>query len=81
MDYMFDNTMTISVSAPAPDSDEFGSLDMAITMTQDATLNQLMNNFQRIALALTYSHDTWRKVIIEMAEEYKTELNKEQHRA
>lgn len=78
---MFDNTMTISVFSPSDEGSEFGTLDMSITVSQDATLTQLMTTFERIAMALTYSPTTWRNVIIEKAEEYKHELNKEKHNA
>ena len=75
------NDMTISVFSPSRVSDEYGTLDMSITVSQDATLSQLMTTFERIAMALTYSPTTWRNVIIEKAEVYKHELNQEKHNA
>lgn len=78
---MNDDMMTISVVSPSRVNDEYGTLAMAITVSQDATLTQLMTTFERIAMALTYSSETWRKVIIELADEYKHELNRGKHNA
>lgn len=73
------NDMTISVFAPQ--GGEFGTLDMSITILQDTTLEQLMTTFERIAIGLTYSPDSWRKVIMDLAEGYKYERNLEKHDA
>lgn len=78
---MFDNTMTVSVFSPADTDSRFGSLDMSITVTQEIALPELLDVFQRLAVALTYSPDTWRKSIMEKAEEYKHELNRGKHNA
>lgn len=81
MDYMDENTMTVSVFSPADPASRFGSLDMSITITQDITLPELLDVFERLAVALTYSPETWRSSIIEKAEEYKHELNRGKHNA
>lgn len=73
------NDMTISVLAPQ--GGEFGTLDMSITISQDTNLEQLMTTFERIAMALTYSPVSWRKVVMDMAEGYKYEQNLENHNA
>lgn len=78
---MEDNMMTVSVFSPADESSEYGTLDMSITVSKDINLTALLHVFERLAVALTYSSETWRKVIIELADEYKHELNKGKHNA
>lgn len=46
-----------------------GVLDMSISISRDSNIYEIMDVFERMVLALTYTKDTFEKAIIEKADE------------
>jgi hypothetical protein len=43
---------------------------VTVELPLDANLNDLMEAFRTLAIGLTYSPDTWKEVIMQLADEY-----------
>lgn len=59
--------MTFSVHCDQ--GDYGGVLDMSISISRDSNIYEIMDVFERMVLALTYTKDTFEKAIIEKADE------------
>jgi hypothetical protein len=44
---------------------------VTVELPLDANLNDLMEAFRTLAIGLTYSPDTWKEVIMQLADEYR----------
>jgi hypothetical protein len=68
---MFDNNYEFNKLTVAAQS---YNNKVSVELPLDSNLNEFVNACRVLAIGLTYHEDSWKRVIIDMADEYREEL-------